>query len=197
MHIEKLAVEGSFLVSPTLHKDDRGLFFEGLRTDLLEDLRGETFHPVQMNISTSREGTLRGIHASTAPLGQAKYVTCVVGSIFDVIVDLHVDSPTFGQFAFASLESWMGTSVFVPPWAGHAFLATSPEAKVVYLTSSTYSRHDEITIDALDMDLAIPWPRYPDYIRSPRDRAAQPFAAYTRHLTTAHKSPSDGPGQES
>ena len=182
MRIEELNIRGSFLITPKLHEDDRGCFFEALRTDVLDDQRDDPFRPEQMNISISRQGTLRGIHASTAPAGQAKYITCVAGSIVDLVVDLSHGSKTFGRWSLVELDSSNGKCVFVPPWAGHAFLATSHVAKVVYLTSSTYSPDEEFVIDALDADLAIPWPSNCDFVRSTRDRKAPSFASFQASL---------------
>jgi dTDP-4-dehydrorhamnose 3,5-epimerase len=182
VRIEELDIKDSFLITPELYEDDRGCFFEAMRVDLLDEIRGEEFRPAQMNISMSREGTLRGIHASAAPAGQSKYVTCVAGSIVDVVVDLSRESKTFGRWSVVELDSSNGRCVFVPPWAGHAFLATSHLAKVVYLTSSTYSPDQELAIDALDRDLAIPWPWSRDFVRSTRDREAQSFASFRQHL---------------
>lgn len=177
-----MTVKGGFLIDPEAHEDNRGYFLEAMRTDLLTAVSGQAFELAQMNISMSKQGTLRGIHATTSPDGQSKYVTCVVGSIIDVIVDLSFDSPTFGKWALAELDSANGTSVFVPPWAGHGFLAVSPIAKVVYLTSSPYEPGLEVVIDALDHDLAIPWPSDHAFVRSSRDCEGQSFASYRRAL---------------
>jgi len=182
VRVEELDIEGSFLITPTVHTDNRGYLFEAMRSDLLDDVQSEHFRPAQMNISVSRQGTLRGIHASTAPAGQSKYVSCVAGSIVDVVVDLSPGSRTFGRWAVVELNGSDGRCVFVPPWAGHAFLATSPMAKVVYLTSSTYRPEQELAIDALDPDLAIPWPWSHNFVRSTRDREAPSFASFQESL---------------
>jgi dTDP-4-dehydrorhamnose 3,5-epimerase len=115
---------------------------------------GRVFEIEQANISFSSAGTLRGIHYSIAPKGQAKWITCVSGSIQDVIVDIRPDSKTFGQWFDVELK---GDSVFISEGLGHGFLALDDNTAVVYLMSTPYSPADEFGINPLDEDIGIKW----------------------------------------
>lgn len=148
-----------------------------MRRDLLGKAIGADFDVAQMNASESRRGTLRGIHGSICPEGQAKYVTCLSGSIFDVVVDLRLASQTFGHWVAYELSAENGRCIFVPPHAGHGFLVTSDSALVVYLTSSLYQPECEVAVDALDPELGISWPEDAAIVRSERDANAQSLAA--------------------
>ena len=96
MRVEPLSIEGAFVVTPRQHRDDRGVFLESFRGDVLAEHLGHRPDVVQSNVSVSSRGTVRGIHVSNVPPGQAKYVSCVAGAVLDLVVDLRVGSPTYG-----------------------------------------------------------------------------------------------------
>ena len=177
MDIAELPIPDCYVISPSRVVDDRGFFVELMRRDLLSQVRVADFEVAQMNASASRRGTLRGIHASNCPGGQAKYVTCLSGTIIDVAVDLNPRSPTFGQWAASELSAENGNCMFLSPHAGHGFIVTSESALVVYLTSSPYQPACEVAIDALDPALGICWPPDVPIIRSERDLSAPPLAS--------------------
>ena len=176
MQITNLTVADCFVISPRRISDSRGYFSELMRRDLLKQARDADFEVTQMNASESRRGTLRGIHASICPEGQAKYVMCTSGSIVDVVVDLSLDSDTFGHWVASDLSAENGRCVFVAPHAGHGFIVTSESALVVYLTSSSYRPECEVAVNALDPELGISWPKAAPIIRSDRDANAQSLA---------------------
>ncbi|MCZ9337371.1 dTDP-4-dehydrorhamnose 3,5-epimerase, partial [Streptomyces sp. TRM76130] len=86
----------------------------------------------QANCSVSRRGVLRGVHFSEVPPGQAKYVTCVRGAVLDVVVDLRTGSPGFGRWEAVRLDDDTRHAVFLAEGLGHAFMALSDDATVVY-----------------------------------------------------------------
>ena len=96
MEIQELKLKGARLISPNVFKDDRGFFFESHQLERYME-RGIDCPFVQDNHSYSKEGTIRGMHFQSAP-GQAKLVRVAVGRIYDVIVDIRPDSPTFGKW---------------------------------------------------------------------------------------------------
>ncbi|MFI8404593.1 dTDP-4-dehydrorhamnose 3,5-epimerase [Streptomyces sp. SID5770] len=157
MHIADTAVPGAYVVTPESHTDERGDFFEGLRTDHLEAATGHPFVPRQINYSTSRRNTLRGIHGVAIPPGQAKYVTCVRGALRDIVVDLRVGSPTFGAYATHELDAASGRAVYVPEGVGHGFLTLTDDTCICYVLSSVYVPGTQIDINPLDAELALPW----------------------------------------
>ena len=111
----------------------------------------------QANISLSSAGTLRGIHYSIAPRGQAKWITCVSGSIQDVIVDIRQDSKTFGQWIDVELRGDSGHAVLIIEGLGHGFLALQDNTAVAYLVSTPVSPTDEFEINPLDENIGIKW----------------------------------------
>lgn len=174
---------GAFEVTPRLHRDERGSFHEWFRADRLAELTGQRFELAQANASVSAAGTLRGIHFSQPPPGQAKYVTCLRGAVLDVVVDLRVGSPTFGGWDSVLLDDTDRRAVFLAADLGHAFLALEDDSVVSYLCSTLYDPERERTVDPTDPDIAIAWPETGRDGRplrrrlSERDQAAPGLAA--------------------
>ncbi|GAA4304368.1 NDP-hexose 3,5-(Or5-) epimerase [Actinomadura luteofluorescens] len=176
MHVRETAVPGAYVLTSDHHSDRRGGFFEVMRADVLEAVLGRPFVPRQINCSTSRRNTLRGIRGVTVPPGQAKYVTCVSGAVRDIVVDLRVGSPAFGHHAVNELYAGSGRSVYIPEGAGHAFLALTDDTCVCYALSSTHAPEAQISINPLDPDLALPWGTTEPPLLSDGDAAAPSMA---------------------
>ncbi|MDT0453975.1 dTDP-4-dehydrorhamnose 3,5-epimerase family protein [Streptomyces hesseae] len=157
MPVTETGLPGAYLLTPHHLTDERGSFYESLRTEELGRALGHPFVPQQINYSVSRRNTLRGIHGVTVPPGQAKYVTCVRGAVRDIVVDLRVGSPAFGRYAVNELDAASGRSVYVPEGVGHGFLALTDDTCVCYVLSSAHVPGTQIDIDPLDPDLALPW----------------------------------------
>ena len=104
MKIRPLTIEGAWEITPVQHGDQRGLFLEWYRFEVLEEAVGHPLDLKQANISVSVAGVVRAIHFADVPPGQAKYVTCTHGAGLDVIVDIRVGSPTFGQWTSVLLD---------------------------------------------------------------------------------------------
>jgi dTDP-4-dehydrorhamnose 3,5-epimerase len=143
--------------TPRIHGDQRGSLHEWFRGQELAEL-GFSLGLAQANCSISQRGVLRGIHFAEVPPGQAKYVTCIRGSVQDVIVDIREGSPTFGQWESVRLDDQSRRAVFLAEGLGHGFLALSDEATVVYLCSEPYNPTAEHGIHPLDPELSIDWP---------------------------------------
>ena len=170
--MEPLGIEGAWVVRPKILSDDRGDFLEWFRGS---DFTAAVHHPLslaQANCSVSRRGTLRGIHFADVPPGQAKYVTCVRGAVLDVIVDIRVGSPTYGQSELVRLDDSEHAAVYLSEGLGHGFLALTDDATVVYLCSTGYNPTGEHGINPLDPELAIAWPADVEPLLSDKDRAA-------------------------
>jgi dTDP-4-dehydrorhamnose 3,5-epimerase len=120
----------------------------------------------------SRRGAIRGIHFADVPPGQAKYVSCAAGAILDVVVDLRAGSPTFAAWAAVQLDDENHRAVFLSEGLGHAFMALSEQATVLYLCSTPYAPGREHSVDALDPDISIEWPVDVKPILSDKDAAA-------------------------
>ena len=170
MHIRELGVPHAWQFTPTQHADDRGVFLEWFKAAEFEAATNRRFDLRQSNISVSKRGVVRGIHFADVPTGQAKYVTCVAGSILDVIVDIRVGSPTFGQWDSVVLDDVDRACVFLAEGLGHLFMATSESATVSYLTTDFYRPNSEHGVHPLDKQLALGLPI--DALLSDRDAAA-------------------------
>lgn len=153
-----LLIEGSFLLESTTHKDDRGYFCEWFKSSTVNELLGREFEVAQGNLSKSKKGVVRGIHFSLAPLGQAKWISCASGSLWDVVVDLRPNSLTFGRWDAHELRAGDGRSIFVSEELGHAFLALEGDTIIAYLLSTPYSPNHEHSINPLDPEIGINWP---------------------------------------
>jgi dTDP-4-dehydrorhamnose 3,5-epimerase len=173
----ELAVPGAWEISPQVHTDSRGLFFEWLTDSGFTEFAGHRFDLHQANCSVSSAGVLRGVHFAQLPPSQAKYVTCLHGSVFDVVVDIRVGSPTFGNWDAVVLDAGAHRSVYLSEGLGHAFLALEDDSTVMYLCSASYAPGREHTINALDPALGITWPAAGgEPILSDRDRGAPTLA---------------------
>lgn len=155
MEFRALGIAGAFEVRNAVHADDRGEFAEWFRFDHIEAHTGYRFPVRQANVSRSAKGVVRGIHFCEIPPGQAKLVTCMTGQIRDVVVDIRVDSPTFGTWEAVDVSAAERNAVLLPVGVGHAFVALEPDTTVCYLVSDVYSPDKEHGIHPLDPDIAI------------------------------------------
>jgi len=181
VEFEALQIEGAWLARPTSFADDRGSFAEWFRPDQLLAATGQRFAVAQGNQSTSRRGVLRGIHFADVPPGQAKWVRCLAGEVFDVAVDLRVGSPTFGQHAGVRLRADDPTAIVIAEGLGHAFCALSDDCVVSYLLTTPYNPAAEHGVDPLDATLGIAWPiAHDDLVLSGKDAEAPSIAEAAR-----------------
>ncbi len=175
MHVEELAF-GSFSVTPVVRGDARGHFAEAFRADVFAETAGHRFDLAQVNTSVSRRGVIRGVHFALVPPGQAKYVTCAAGRLLDIVVDIRVGSPTFGEHVAVELEADAHNAIYIPEGLGHAFVALSEWATVLYLCSTPYAPDREFGVNPLDPALALPFPADMERVLSDRDAAAPTLA---------------------
>jgi dTDP-4-dehydrorhamnose 3,5-epimerase len=180
MQIEETRVPGAWVFTPRQLTDDRGLFLEWLRADVLAEHVGHPLTVAQANNSVSRRGVLRGIHYALVPPGQAKYVYCPRGALLDVVVDIRDGSPTFGAWDAVRLDETERKAMYVAEGIGHAFVALTDDASLTYLVSEPFNPAREFTISPFDKELAIDW-GVADPILSDRDRDA-PSVAEARAL---------------
>ncbi|HEY8453329.1 MAG: dTDP-4-dehydrorhamnose 3,5-epimerase [Micromonosporaceae bacterium] len=193
MKLRPLGIEGAWEVTPSPHEDARGSFLEWYRHDRLAAAIGRRLPVAQANLSTSRRGVVRGIHYADVPPGQAKYVTCVRGAVWDVVVDLRRGSPTFGRWEPVRLDDVDRRAVFLAEGLGHGFCALTDGATVAYLCSTVYRPAAEHAVDPLDGRLGISWP-VAEPILSERDATAPgladaPLPAYADCLAQYRVSP--------
>ncbi|WP_371819686.1 dTDP-4-dehydrorhamnose 3,5-epimerase [Erythrobacter sp. 3-20A1M] len=158
--------------------DSRGWFTESYNAKALAE-QGIEDRFVQDNHSYSAaRGTLRGIHLQAPPSAQAKLVRCVRGAIWDVVVDLRAESPTYGRWEGTNLDSDEGRQLYVPVGFGHAFVTLTPDCEVIYKVSDYYAPDCEIGVIWNDRELAIDWPLDGEPELSAKDRELSTLAAF-------------------
>lgn len=172
MGARELKVPGAWEITPKVHGDSRGMFFEWLKNSDFSSVTGHPLDVRQANCSVSAAGVLRGIHFAQLPPSQAKYVTCVHGSVFDVVVDIRVGSPTFGVWDAVLLDDKDRRTIYISEGLGHGFLALEDNSTVIYLCSTEYNPQREHTICATDPALGIDWPLVDGAAPSLSDRDA-------------------------
>lgn len=134
----KQQIEDVILVKPKIYGDNRGFFAETYKkSEFIKN--GITDDFVQDNHSKSSAYVLRGLHYQAKPYGQAKLVRCTKGKIYDVAVDLRVNSKTFAQYVKVELSEENKQMLYIPNGFAHGFVVLSDEAELIYKTSSEYA----------------------------------------------------------
>ena len=173
-------LSGPLLLAPQVYADSRGFFLETYRRSGLAEL-GLRDEFIQDNHSRSRQGIVRGMHFQP---GQTKLVRCVRGAIFDVLVDIRVSSPRFGQWESFRLDDVDHRQLYVPDGFAHGFCVLSELADVTYKVSTYYDPVAESGFSYADPDVAIDWPDAESLVGSDRDRGAPTLAQLRASLST-------------
>jgi dTDP-4-dehydrorhamnose 3,5-epimerase len=178
LDIRDTALPDVKLIAPRRFSDARGTFCETWSRAAWR-AAGIDAEFVQDNQSLSRAaGTVRGLHFQVAPAAQGKLVRVLGGAVFDVVVDIRRDRPSFGRIATAVLSAANGLQLYVPAGFAHGFCTLEPDSEVLYKVTAPYSPEHERGILWSDPALAIPWPVAPERaVLSDRDRAHPLFAA--------------------
>jgi dTDP-4-dehydrorhamnose 3,5-epimerase len=171
MKITPLTISGAWLIEAPVFPDKRGQFREWYRDEFSQISDLPKFEVRQANTSISAKGVIRGIHYSCAENGQSKIVTCTSGAIQDVVVDLRVNSETYGKHESIEISCKDGISIFISNGLGHGFQSLYEDSVVTYLLNSTYQPEKEFSINPRDVTLAIKW-KANNSIISDRDATA-------------------------
>jgi len=158
MEYRELSVPGAWEITPRQFGDPRGVFLEWFKDAPFAEHAGHALNLAQANLSVSAAGVVRGIHFADVPPGQAKYVTCARGAVLDVVVDIRVGSPTFGQWDSVLLDDVDRRAIYLAEGLGHAFMSLEDDSTVLYLCSTGYNPAAEHGIHPLDPDVGIAWP---------------------------------------
>ena len=167
MKVSKCHLEGVLLIEPVVYADDRGVFLESFEQERYREL-GIVEKFVQDNHSRSRKNVLRGLHF-TKNTPQAQIVTVMRGRIFDVVVDIRKDSPTFGKWFGTELGDEGPRQVYMAHGFAHGFCVLSDFADLHYKVSQRYDPSDEGGLIWNDSDVKIDWP-IKDPVVSARDQ---------------------------
>lgn len=173
MQIRELTIPDAYELTPLQRRDERGVFLEWYRFDVLERTIGHPMALRQANTSVSKKGVVRGVHFADTPLGQAKYVTVAHGAVLDYIVDIRVGSPTFGQWDSVLLDDLDRRAVYLSEGLGHAFVALQNDSVVTYLVTDVYNPAREHGINPLDPAIGLAFPHDAgEALVSPKDAEA-------------------------
>ena len=154
---KRLEIPDVILIKPKVFEDERGFFMETYKKLDFEKagIKGEF---IQDNHSKSKYGVLRGLHFQKKPFEQAKLIRCIKGKIFDVVVDLRRDSPTFSKHYSVELSEENKLMLYIPRGFAHGFQVLSEEAEVIYKVDNVYAPAYESGIIWNDPTLKIDWP---------------------------------------
>lgn len=177
MRFVSTPLAGAYLVEPEEIADERGFF---ARTWCRDEFAGHGLNPnlVQCNISYNKlRGTLRGMHYQKAPHAEVKLVRCTQGAIYDVIIDLRNESPTYYQWFGVELTAENRKAIYVPEGFAHGFITLTDDAEVLYQMSESYHAECAAGVRWNDKTFSIDWPVEVTVI-SERDRSYPEFIAH-------------------
>lgn len=158
MKFSETPLKGAFVVELQEVSDDRGFF---ARAFCAREFEEHGLKPVvaQINLSfNERKGTMRGLHFQQAPATEAKFMRCISGAIYDVIVDLRPDSPTYRRHFGLELSAANRKALYVPEMFAHGYLALTDGAQAYYSASEFYAPGVEHGLRYDDPALGINWP---------------------------------------
>ncbi len=183
MKFIKTGLPDAYIIEMEPSSDERGFFG---RTFCTKEFADQGINPsiVQANQSkSSTAGTLRGLHYQVSPQEETKIVKCIHGAIFDVIVDIRPDSPTYGKWYGETLTPKNYKMMYVPKGFAHGFFTLENDSEIIYFVSQYYSKEHERGIRWNDPFFSIVWPGVPTVI-SERDNLHPDYSPET-HLIKA------------
>lgn len=170
MFFSETKLPGAFVIAPQRLEDERGFFSRSFCRHEFA-VRGLNPDVAQCNVSFNRDaGTLRGMHYQVAPHAEDKLVRCTRGKLYDVIVDLRLESPTFTQWIALELTGDNGRMLYVPKGCAHGFQTLEDDTEVFYQMSEFYHAESARGVRWNDPAFGIQWPAGVELIISERDR---------------------------
>ena len=158
MKVTPTSIADVLLLEPKVFGDERGFFLESFNQKVFDDAVGHAVTFVQDNHSRSAKGVLRGLHFQAGTHAQGKLVRVTSGTVFDVVVDIRRDCPTFGRWVGMELSGANHKQLWIPPGLAHGFLVLSESADFLYKTTEYYESRAERSLKWNDPELAIEWP---------------------------------------
>jgi dTDP-4-dehydrorhamnose 3,5-epimerase len=156
--VEPLAIAGVVLLRSEDHVDERGSFRRNVDIDELIKL-GMNGTISQVSTATNtRRGTIRGMHYQVEPHGETKTLWCTRGSVFDVLVDLRFEQPTYGSWVGVQLSEREPLAVYVPPGIAHGYQTLEDESAMIYLIDAPYAHDSARSLRWNDPAVGIEWP---------------------------------------
>ena len=179
IYYSKHNIKGLYIINPKKHEDNRGFFLESWNNVNFNKLICENINFIQDNHSSSIKGVLRGLHYQLKPYDQGKLVRCIKGEIYDVAVDIRIDSKTFGKWCGVYLNENNMKQYWIPSGFAHGFIAITKTAEVIYKSTKIWKKDYERYIKWDDEDIGIDWKLNKNNIINPilskKDNEAQSF----------------------
>jgi dTDP-4-dehydrorhamnose 3,5-epimerase len=171
LNIAETPLKGAYIIEPNAFTDHRGFFARVFcQTELKEHNLNTNI--VQANHSGSKGlGTIRGLHYQLPPHAETKMVKCVKGRVFDVIVDVRKDSPTFLQWFGAELSAENKKMLYIPEGFAHGFQALEEDVEIIYLVTNFYAPEAERGIRFNDTRVNVDWPIKEGITTSGKDKS--------------------------
>ncbi len=174
MTFKESLLKGAYIINIEAHEDSRGFFARSFCKQTFK-AQGIDFDVAQSNLSFNKtRGILRGLHYQSPPDEEAKLVHCMRGAIYDVIVDIRPESPTFKKWAAFELSQKNRQMLFIPEGFAHGFQTLEDETDVFYLMSKPYRPDSARGLPWNDAAFGIHWPIHPERL-SEKDRSYASF----------------------
>ena len=157
-------LEGAYVVELEKREDERGFFARAFCVDEFAE-HGLKTEIKQSNLSGSvQKGTTRGLHYQVAPMAEVKFIRCIKGSVFDVLVDMRPESPTYKQWFGLKLSEQNQTAIYIPEGFAHGHQTLEDNSQIMYLTTQVYSPEHERGIRWNDPAIGVEWPLEPTVV---------------------------------
>lgn len=170
------------IIEPKVFGDSRGFFYESFNEKKFIDATKQNISFCQDNHSKSSRGVLRGLHFQRNPYAQGKLVRCIAGSVFDVAVDIRIDSPSYGKYVSVVLSAENKKQLWIPAGFAHGFLTLEDNTEFVYKTTNYYHPESEGCIVWNDKQLNINWPVTGEIKLSDKDSLGMTLAQYIKEF---------------
>lgn len=157
LNIVSTKLSGLYIIEPNSFADVRGAFSRIYCEDELQHIFGHTIKQINHSI-TKEKGTVRGLHFQHEPHAEVKMVKCIKGSIYDVVVDIRKNSPTFLKIFAIELTEKNQKMICIPKGFAHGFQTLEDDAQLLYFHSSIYAPSNEGALSVIDKKLNIKWP---------------------------------------
>lgn len=174
MKVIQTAIPEVMIIEPAVFGDARGFFFESYNEKKFRELTGVEANFVQDNHTRSGSNVVRGLHYQIR-YPQGKLVRVISGEIYDVVVDIRKNSPTFGKWVGATLSAENRRMLWIPEKFAHGFMVTADHAEVLYKATDYWMPEHERSIRWDDADIGIEWPLAIEPVLSKKDAEAKPF----------------------
>lgn len=170
MKFHKTKLDEPYIIELEPRMDERGWFSRNFAIEEFEEATGTRFQIVHINRSlTKQKGTIRGFHYQKPPMEEGKILQCLRGGIFDVVLDVRRNSPTYGQWISLELRGGDGKMIYIPKGFANAIQTIEDNTEIQYFVSQFYSPEHEAGVRWSDPTLNIPWPINPPTFMSEKD----------------------------